>query len=119
MFEAATQTHQVLRVLHTTRYLEPRNRVPFSTDWRLRLLEAYDNKDFAMFMSMTKAQFNTLVDLMIKDQPVFISRGNKPQLPVREQLKICLYKLGATAMGFDYVKAQHGVSKGQAFVSFW
>ncbi|KAG0195134.1 hypothetical protein BGX33_004161, partial [Mortierella sp. NVP41] len=78
--------------LYTTRYLEPRNRIPFSTDWRLRVLEEYDDKDFATCMRMTKAQFNTLVDL-IKDHPVFISTGNKPQLPVREQLKICLYRL--------------------------
>ncbi|KAF8947751.1 hypothetical protein BGZ47_007993 [Haplosporangium gracile] len=41
---------------------------------------------------MTKAQFNILVDL-IKYHSVFIPKGSKHQMPVREQLKICLYRM--------------------------
>lgn len=116
--QLAIEMNELLRTLYTTRYIAPRNRVPMSTDWRLRVLEAYEDKDFVSFMRMTKAQFNTLVDL-IKDHSVFIPKGNKPQMPVREQLKICLYRLGAPAMMFNYVRAQNGVSKGHAVHCFW
>jgi hypothetical protein len=86
----AIKMNELLHILYTTRYTVSRNHIPISTDWRLHVLEAYEDKDFVIVMPMTKAQFNTLVDL-IKDHPVFIPKGNKPQMPIREQLKICLY----------------------------
>ncbi|KAF9089168.1 hypothetical protein BGX23_006875 [Mortierella sp. AD031] len=95
--QMAIKMNELLHTLYTTRYIAPRNRIPISTDWRLRVLEAYEDKDFVSLMRMTKAQFYTLVDL-IKDDPVFIPKGNKSQMPIREQLKICLYRLGVPAM---------------------
>ncbi|KAG0219431.1 hypothetical protein BGX33_003020 [Mortierella sp. NVP41] len=105
--QMAIKMNELLHTLYTTRYIAPRNRIPISTDWRLRVLEAYEDKDFVSLMRMTKAQFYTLVDL-IKDDPVFIPKGNKSQMPIREQLKICLYRLGVPAMLFNYVRAQNG-----------
>ncbi|OAQ24337.1 hypothetical protein K457DRAFT_1823898 [Linnemannia elongata AG-77] len=40
MFQTVTQSYRVLMALHTTRYLEPRNCIPCSTDWRLIVLES-------------------------------------------------------------------------------
>lgn len=50
MFQTVTQSYQVLMAIHTTCYLEPRNCIPCSTDWRLSVLEAYDDKDFFFFV---------------------------------------------------------------------
>lgn len=67
---------------------------------------------------MSKAQFNTLVDL-IKDHFVFAHSVGRPQEPVKEQLKLCLFRLGAKRVSMDRATAALDFSKGSAKNYFW
>ncbi|KAF9968165.1 hypothetical protein BGZ73_000240, partial [Actinomortierella ambigua] len=64
------QIAKVLKLLYATRYLQPRVRIPFSTDLRFRVYEARDDSEWQRKFRITRPQFRTLVAL-IKDYSVF------------------------------------------------
>jgi len=103
----------------TTRYLEPRITIPASVEWRTRVLESYPDEMFKKFMRMYKVQFNTLTDLLsVNDRFTASAIGRQPEHP-REQLKVCLYRLGGKSITLDQTAALMGVSKGAADRYFW
>lgn len=109
---------QLLSTVAAARYLDRTYRIPTSSEWRLYVLPNYRDQEFRHSMRMTKAQFFTLVDL-INDHPRFARRGNKPQEPVEEQLKVCLYRLGKPAASIQDVAERMGYSIGATYGYFW
>ncbi|KAG0195324.1 hypothetical protein BGX33_003679, partial [Mortierella sp. NVP41] len=105
------QLQQLLSTVAAARYLDRTYRIPTSSEWRLHVLLNYRDQEFRHSMRMTKAQFFILVDL-INDYPRFTRRGNKPQEPVEEQLKVCLYRLGRPAAPIQDVAERMGYSVG-------
>jgi len=62
-------------------------------EWREKILPAYDEERFKKLFRLSRRSFASVVD-HIKNDNVFISKGNKQQAPVELQLAVFLRRLG-------------------------
>ncbi|KAI9093486.1 hypothetical protein DFS34DRAFT_666267, partial [Phlyctochytrium arcticum] len=113
--EDESLTIEVYRTVLASRTLDPRHPVQkasFAT-----LLANLDDIHFKDEMRMTRASFEDLVDL-IKDDPVFVSRGIKPQKPVRDQLSVALSRFGQNGTGsrIGRIARLWGICEGFAYM---
>nr|GAT46832.1 predicted protein [Mycena chlorophos] len=93
---------ETLRLIRTTRYLGPRERVAKAGNLHLAWIYAEGNEnDEARFRNMLRLSpfaFSVLLHL-IKDHPIFSNNSNSPQRPVELQLAVVLYRLGRYGNG--------------------
>lgn len=106
----------MIEEVEATRYLEPRDEVPKSSDWYLLIFPLLQNTRFRIFTRMDRMSFE-LVLRKVQQDPVFQNQSNTPQAPVREQLALALYKLGhsGSASGFRLTASAFGVSEGHVY----
>jgi hypothetical protein len=94
-----------------TRYLKPRiHRVAKSKHWWQNVLPFYDPIRFKKILRMFPHHFQQLADL-IRDHPVFLPQGNKPQACVEFQLAIFLCRLGSSGSLFEHC-SRFGIGEG-------
>lgn len=108
----------VLDAIHSTRYLNPRERVPRSEDTTLHLAWQYaeDPAHHARFQHMLRVSpytFQVILEL-IKDHPVFHNTSNHAQAPVPQQLAVTLFRMGqfGNAASLEDIAREAGCSEG-------
>jgi hypothetical protein len=85
--------------LSSLRYIVSRDAVPKSGDLSLAFrFNEMDPVRFRQMLRVTPQAFEYIL-LMIESHPVFQSRSNRGQVPVRQQLSIALYRFGRYGNG--------------------
>lgn len=83
-------------MLYAQFYMNERREVPKSQDNMRLLLDVWKVERpeiFRSYLRVSPRVFDELVEV-IKDDPAFHTNSNRPQLPVRQQLAIALYRFG-------------------------
>lgn len=110
---------EILSRLYSTRYLQPRMRMPFSTILRDQVLPQYAPDKFRNIIRLTPNQFDALL-VLIQDNHVFQSQDpTRPQAPVRTQLLVTLYRLGTKGLSTYKCAFTMGVGHGTVDLYTW
>ncbi|KAF9399689.1 hypothetical protein BGZ76_007872, partial [Entomortierella beljakovae] len=110
---------QILTHLYQSRYLRPRVPLPTSTDLRKRVLEAYEPEYFQKIVRLTPEQLDALTQLISGSEQFRSKNEIFPQEPVREQLKVALFRLGTKGICTPKVAWAFGVSAGSVHNYTW
>ncbi|KAK3839531.1 MAG: hypothetical protein JOS17DRAFT_812912 [Linnemannia elongata] len=105
------------QILLTTQYLNPRIPIPASVDWRVPVLEQYADKELKIYMQLNQSPIQHCE--FGQGSLCLCSQRGKTAEPVKEQLKLCLFRLGAKGVSMDRTAAALGFSKGSAEKYFW
>jgi len=112
----AARAHQRMTRLLVTRYmLSRRNRIPKCTDWRDRVLHSLPPEYFIAHLRVEPSTFSHLVSRLDSTAAdVFNPPSGRPQLSVRVQLAIALFRFGhyGNAASVLLVAQRFGVSPG-------
>ncbi|KAF9346295.1 hypothetical protein BGX26_002216 [Mortierella sp. AD094] len=108
-----------LMYLHGTRYLKPRQSMPFSTVLQDDVLPKYTPEKFQKIVCLTPQQVDILVEL-IQGSDHFKSKDPiRPQAPVKTQLMVTLCSLGTKGISTDKVAFAMGVGQGSVNLYTW
>ncbi|KAF9092283.1 hypothetical protein BGX29_010531 [Mortierella sp. GBA35] len=111
--------YDILLYLHTTRYLNPRQRMPFSTVLREDILPQYSPDKFQRILRLTPLQLDRLVGL-IQDSEHFKPKDPaRPQAPIKTQLMVALYRLGTKGLSTHKVAFTMGIGQGTVNLYTW
>src|SRR4051794_40125207 len=104
---------QLLELVYTSRYLEPRLSVPKSRDWSINVLPNYNDTRFRQTLRVSRNTFDLILD-SIKAYPSFHNNSSNKQLPVELQLQIALFRFGRSgnAASLKDISRTFGVSEG-------
>ncbi|KAG2218787.1 hypothetical protein INT45_000324 [Circinella minor] len=102
--------------ISSQRYLDRSQKIPRAPsriDW---LFNELDDERFTQEVRMSKDAFNMILD-KIKDDPIFVSSGPKPQKPVFLQLLVTTRRLGFYGNGASIgnIARYYGVGDGTLF----
>lgn len=103
---------ELLELIYSQRYLEPRVLVPKSREWAERVLPNHDDRRFRRTLRMSRSSFHFVLE-NIQSHRVFLKKKGS-QLPVEIQLQISLYRFGRFGNGASVadVAERFGVSEG-------
>ncbi|KAG2215120.1 hypothetical protein INT45_002992 [Circinella minor] len=104
---------ELLDKISSQRYLDRSQKIPRAPsriDW---LFNELDDERFTQEVRMSKDAFNMILD-KIKDDPIFVSSGPKPQKPVFLQLLVTTRRLGFYGNGASIgnIARYYGVREG-------
>ena len=108
----------ILRLIRSTRYLNPRTHVPRNAEASLDLVWKYmeDPSQHDRFQHMLRVSpyvFQVLVEL-IRDHPIFHNNSNNSQAPVEQQLAVTLFRMGrfGNAASLEDIAREAGCAEG-------
>ena len=108
----------IIRLIRSTRYLNPRTHVPRNNPSSLDLVWEYmadpaQHERFQHMLRVSPFVFQVLVEL-IKDHPIFHNNSNNPQAPVETQLAVTLFRMGrfGNAASLEDIAREAGCSEG-------
>ncbi|KFH70445.1 hypothetical protein MVEG_01808 [Podila verticillata NRRL 6337] len=111
--------YDILVYLHTTRYLKPRQRMPFSTVLREEVLPKYTPEQLERILRVTPLQLGLLVDLIRESEQFKSKDPARPQAPVRTQLTVALYRLGTKGLSTHKHAFTMGIGQGTVDLYTW
>jgi hypothetical protein len=92
--------------LYSERYLQDRQPIPKSQEFKMMLLGIYKREHteiFRLYLRITVSCFDALVSVLEED-PIFHNNSPNEQMPVVEQLAIALYRFGHYGNGASVKK---------------